>query len=344
MESLYILGGRQRRILLGEQNDWNLYESALILRLDTTSGETSVCVDYKRPPEARASEDVCELFKTGTLIDNTLYACTSTEVLIFQLPEFRRIGYISLPCFNDLHHVTPCSDGNLLVANTGLDMVVKVSPEGRVLNTWDVLGDAPWSKFSPDVDYRKLETKPHRSHPNYVFELDGDVWATRFYQRDAISLTGSKKRIAIDVESPHDGLVCGNRIYFTTVDGRIVIVDRERLVVEEMIDLKEMAEGNVLLGWCRGLLPVDERTIWVGFTRVRKTKFVDNVLWVKSILCERTTEMPTHIALYDLVERRCLQEFSLEKAGINTVFSIFPADGPALPQAAAVDQSEVQCT
>src|SRR5947209_16493160 len=95
MDSLYILGGRQRRILLGQQNDWNLYESALILRLDTVTGDLNTCVEYKRPPETHASDDVCELFKTGTLIDNTLYACTSTEVLIFQLPEFRRIGYIS---------------------------------------------------------------------------------------------------------------------------------------------------------------------------------------------------------------------------------------------------------
>ena len=37
------------------------------------------------------------------------------------------------------------------------------------------------------------------------------------------------------------------------------------------------------------------------------------------------SEKPTHIALYDLVEERCLEEFDLEAHGMNIIFSIFPA-------------------
>ena len=92
-------------------------------------------MEYQSPAEARANENSSNVFKAGTLIGDTLYACTSTEVLIFKLPEFKQIGYISLPCFNDVHHVTPSSDGNLLVASTGLDMVVKFTPKEKCWNS-----------------------------------------------------------------------------------------------------------------------------------------------------------------------------------------------------------------
>lgn len=327
MAGLYVLGARQRKLLLKSEEEWNLYETALIVRLDTETREVRTCVEYQSPAQARANEHSSNVFKAGTLIGNTLYACTSTEVLIFTLPEFKQIGYVSLPCFNDVHHVTPSSDGNLLAASTGLDMVVKFTPEGKVLQQWNVLNEDPWSRFSQETDYRKVDsTKPHKSHPNFVFELDHQVWVTRFRQRDAIALTGSGKRIDIAVQTPHDGLVSGDRIYFTTVDGRVVIANRHTLNVDQVIDLKPIDGQKALLGWCRGLLPVDERKIWVGFTRVRKTNLQENVLWVKNIFHEGMTVKPTHISLYDIVGRQCLQELDLEAHGMNIVFSIFPAE------------------
>ena len=326
MGSLYVLGARQRKLFLRKEEEWNLYESALILHLDTCTGEVRTCVEYKSPLEATASEHSSSVFKSGTLVGDTLYTCTSTEVLIFKLPEFRLIGHVSLPCFNDLHHVTPTPDGNMLVANTGLDMVLKLTPEGDVLGEWSVLDADPWDRFSRDIDYRKVDsTKPHQSHPNFVFQLNADIWVTRFRQRDAICLTGRHKRIEIGVQLPHDGLLRGNRIYFTTVDGRIVIANRQTLQVDETIDLRSMSDSGTLLGWCRGLLPIDERRMWVGFTRVRKTKLAENILWVRNILRDGVGEKRTHIALYDIVDKRCLQKFDLEQHGMNIVFSIFPA-------------------
>ncbi|MGA7338872.1 MAG: hypothetical protein WBW91_19260, partial [Candidatus Sulfotelmatobacter sp.] len=228
------------------------------------------------------------------------------------------------------HHVTPASDGSLLVVSTGLDMVVKVSLCGEIVAEWSVLGEAPWPRFSRSIDYRKVETtKPHLSHPNFVFELDGEVWATRFHQRDAICLNGSGKRIEIAGECPHDGLVWGERILFTAVDGKIVAVNRHSLRIDQVIDLRQIQDRGkqVLPAWCRGLLPVDDRRIWVGFTRIRKTLFRENIRWAKSILREGTVVKPTHIALFDIVDKQCLKEIDLEPYGMNTVFGIFPVPG-----------------
>jgi hypothetical protein len=300
-----------------------MYEKALVVELDTETKQSNVRLEYESPPDVRA-DDSSILFKTGTLDSNKLYLCTSTEVLVYQLPGFNLTDYVSLPCFNDLHHVCPRAGGDLLVANTGLDMVVEISRQGESLREWAVLGGDPWQRFSKQTDYRKVATtKPHQSHPNFVFELGGEIWVTRAWQSDAVCLTRPGGRIAIGIERVHDGHLFGDKIYFTTVNGNLVIVDRDSLQVERIVDLKTIDNPErALLGWCRGLLVVDQSRVWVGFTRVRKTKFQENINWVKHVFHD--VEKPTHISLYDIEQLRCLQEIDLECSGLNVLFSIFP--------------------
>ncbi len=324
--SLYVLGGRQRKPTLNAPEEWNLYEAALVLEVDISTGSACVRSEYMTPPAARATETSSVLFKAGTLVGNKLYTCTATEVLVYDLPEFTLANYLSLPCFNDLHHVAPDANGDLLVTNTGLDMVVSLDVNGRVLQEWNALGEDPWARFSRNVDYRTVEsTKPHRSHPNFAFELGGEIWVTRFNQRDAICLTEPRKRIDIAIEAPHDGHVHGKYIYFTTVDGHIVIASSDSLKVERSIDLTAIDGRDMLLGWCRGLLCVDSDKIWVGYTRIRKTKLQENLLWLNHTLRNRMLRKPTHIALYDISAGKCLLELNLEPYGMNVIFSIFPA-------------------
>lgn len=345
MSFLYLLGGRQRKQLFKLEEEQRLYEAALILRLDTATETVATEMEYVTPPEARASAESSNVFKSATLIGNKFYTCTSTEVLIFEVPSFRRIGYVSLPCFNDLHHVTLSHDGHLLVTSTGLDMVVKCTTDGQVLALWNVQGKDPWWRFSPEVDYRKVEsTKPHDAHPNGVFQLGDEIWVTRLSHKDAICLTNPGKRINIEVQRPHDGLVCGDRIYFTTVDGRVVIANRHTLRVDRIVDLNEIHrvddQEKVLLGWCRGILPVGENKTWVGFTRVRKTKFTENVLWIKHGFKDKSSQ-PAHIALYDIDGGKCLQEIEIERFGMNVIFGIYSA-GP--PDEAAANRGTIADT
>ena len=329
MGKLYVLGGRERKPGISEptpKDEWYMYKTALILEVDAGSGTVRTCVEYQSPPEARAGKQPAAHFHAGAVVGNTLYTCTTTEVLIYQLPDFQQIGHISLPCFNDLHHVTPASDGSLLVVSTGLEMVVKVSPRGEILAEWSVLGGDPWTRFSRTIDYRKVDTtKPHTSHPSFVFEVAGEIWATRFHQHDAISLNGSGRRIKIADEGVHDGLEWGEQLLFTAVDGKIVAVNRHSLEVEMVVDLRQIQDrGQLILpAWCRGLLPIDDRRIWVGFTRIRETIFRENIRWVKTVLREGTVVRPTHIALFDIVNKCCLQEFNLEPHGMNAVYGIF---------------------
>jgi hypothetical protein len=321
--TLYVTGGRQRRKYFAQEEEARFYERALILGLHLETHTVNVCVSYESPHEVCTDETPSILFKTGTLDGSTLYIPTSTEVLIYEVPDFKRLGYISISSFNDIHHARPTPEGNVLVVSTGLDMVVEVTREGRVLREWNVLGENPWERFSRTIDYRKVaSTKPHKSHPNFVFFIGNDVWVTRSEQHDVINLTSPGQPIKLSTEYIHDGHLYANRLHFTSVDGRVIIVDQTTLEIVEEIDLKKIDnEENALLGWCRGVLPLDERRIWVGFTRIRKTKFQEKINWVKHVFHD--SEKPTHIALYDLVARKRLAEVDLEPFGMSTVFSMF---------------------
>ena len=324
MNSFYVAGGRLRSTVFRKLEEWQSCEQAVVIELDPAKNQSSSRVEYVSPPEVCPDVLPAILFKSATVRGNKLYACTSTEVLVYELPSFRLQNYISLPCFNDLHHVCPTGRDTLLVVVTGLDMVVEITETGSLVREWNVLGEDPWARFSRQTDYRKIPTtKPHHSHPNHVFELGEEVWVSRFKQRDAICLTTAGPRIDIAVQGPHDGYVAGDRIYFTTVDGHIVIANRKTLRIEETIDLNQMSnQSEQVLGWCRGVLPIDERWLWVGFTRVRPTKFVENVAWVRHGYSHR--HKPSHVALYDLERKRCEQEIELEPHGIGVVFSLLP--------------------
>lgn len=320
--TLLVIGGRQRELRpLSAGEDWYEYQNGVIVEVDVASGAAARSIEYESPREARPDEDATILFKSGTVLDDTLYVCTQTEVISYGLPEFEQTGYISLPMFNDLHHVAPTGWGTLVVADTGLDMVVELSKSGEVLHLWNTLGEDPWARFSPDVDYRKVRTtKPHRSHPNYVFVLGDEIWTTRFEQRDAICVNRPGKRIDIEIERVHDGVMSNGKLYFTTVDGHIVVADPERCEVSEVIDLTEMSPENVQLGWCRSLHVRDDMA-WVGFSRIRPTKFRENVGWA---LRGFKRDFGTHVARYDLKKRERLETLLVEPFGVNAVFGVIP--------------------
>jgi hypothetical protein len=319
---LYVVGGQARSTMFRKLDEWHSCQRAVVIQMAPESGKMRTGVEYVSPPQVLADDSAAVLFKSASLQGNRLYTCTSTEVLIYELPEFRLLHYVSHPCFNDLHHVCPTPEGTLLVAVTGLDMVVEITVSGRILREWNVLGEDTWQRFSRETDYRKvLTTKPHQSHPNHVFHLDDEIWVTRFRQRDAISLTAPGRRIDIAVQLPHDGLVTDDSIYFTTVDGQIVRAGRKSLKVEQVFDLNQV-EGSdqQVRGWCRGLLPVSKTRFWVGFSYLRPTKFRENLSWITS--GSPKTQKHSHIALFDMAQNRCIHEIPLERHGVDVIFSL----------------------
>ena len=252
LSKLYVVGGRQKPTTAQRLPEWQVWGGGLIVEIDVRSGTARTLVEYMSPPDACAADlDPSIVFKAGTLVDGCLHVCTQTEVLAYSVPDFQQVGYVSIPRFNDVHHARPTADGTLLVANTGLDAVVEVTQDGDVCREWSTAGEDIWSRFDPTVDYRKvLTTKPHHSHPNYVFQVGGETWCTRLVQRDAICLTRPEWRIALDGAPNHDGNVIGDRVYFTTADAHVVVADAVSRRKVQDIDLNTLSSTKGPLGWC----------------------------------------------------------------------------------------------
>jgi hypothetical protein len=322
---IWVVGGEQRGVPHFAR-EWKLYKKALVVKAG--AGRVERVLEYESPAEHCPDESPSIVFKAASIKDNRAYLCTQTEVLICDFPSFAIQKVISLPCFNDVHHVAVASDGRLFVAITGLDAVAELAPDGTLLRLTSVVGGSVWERFSRTIDYRKvLTTKPHRAHPNFVFFLDGQPWVTRFEQRDAVPLDGKgngRDFFRLGDEPVHDGYVDGGHIYFTTVDGYILRFD---LVTGEKKSFALPAMSGSYrdrpLGWCRGILPLGE-TVWVGFSRVRFTALRHNLDWVRRGFkqIERLPPAPTRIACYDLVKRALLKEIDLEQQAMNTIFSI----------------------
>jgi len=320
-----VVGGQQKRAFSMPQEEYTRFGRAVVARYDD-QGAGELVLEHTTPPELRpSSKDASVLFKSSSIAGDKLHLCTQTEILSCRLSDFEIINRISLPMFNDVHHVVESRDGTLLVAVTGLDMVVRLNADGDLLEAWNALGEDPWAKWSREEDYRKwLTTKPHASHPNFVFEYGDEIWVSRFEQKDAVCLTNPERRIDIAQERPHDGHVSGDRVYFTTVDGHVVIADLVTTDVIDVVDLHACDPEGLHTGWARGLKIVDDDHVMVGFSTLRVTSIRENVRWIKHRfgMMDNPTPSPTHIALYDLKRRRLVERHVLDDPQIDVIFSI----------------------
>ena len=109
-------------------------------------------ISYKTPLDNRPIDNYSISFKSGSIHNNKLYVTTLTEILIFDLPEYKLVDRISLNIFNDLHHVI-YHEENLLIVITGLDLVVKFSLNEKKIKT-TLTKNKVWT-----LGYQKLKIK-----------------------------------------------------------------------------------------------------------------------------------------------------------------------------------------
>jgi len=323
MTRLLLTGGKQGR-LDSHKPEWNRHAESRIAILDLDDGVVDIALRYKAQPENRPAKNPSLLFKAGSYDGDGLVVTDLTEVLVLDHDlEIREI--ISHPCFNDLHHVRRI-DGRLHVVSTGLDSLVILDQQQGVAEVRHVLGEETWQLFDRELDYRQVPTtKPHRSHPNFVFTTDAGLWVTRFEQRDAICLDDPSRRIDIEVGNPHDGLQVGDALWFTTTNGHLVGVDAGSLAVRRRVDLNEVDGRGEPLGWCRGV-HVEGEVAYVGFTRLRRTTIEKNLSWIKRGFRDLNfiDAYPTRVTAYDLARGERVGEWIVAPAGLDAIFSILP--------------------
>ena len=288
--SLWIAGARQARSAgVLDRDHEPLYDQALVA---TRSGVAHRWTEPYGPGQA------C---KGLAWTPSGLLAVTERE--LHWLDTGRRW---SDPRLNDVHHAID-HDGAIWVASTGADAVIEVrGDEVRVHALADPV---------PEGDLRGRSLKPHRVHPNHLFVWRSRVWVTALHGGQAREV-GGPGRMDVDSQPIHDGVVHEGRVWFTTVDGRLVGIGADRVEVD-------LDDGKGPLGWCRGLAFADGLA-WVGFTRLRATRWRQNLAWVRGRLRGRVVagERPTRLLGVDLASGRVVEQVDLEALGMDAIFGL----------------------
>lgn len=334
MPKFLVTGGRQR--LLGEDiKEWKGYDKAVCILLDTDRMIAEPFFEYFSPPEHLPEDPEASItFKSASIHNEFLIACTTTEILKISIPDRKLCSIISLPVFNDVHHAYINHLENYIVTSTGLDAVFEVSDDGEIVNEWSVLDSDIWDRFDRNVDYRLvLTTKPHASHPNHCTDYEGEPWVTRSLQEEFLNLN-TREVISIPFMQSHDGLVVGEEVYFTHVKGVLSKIHMPTKKVTQILDTNELHDRKEVLGWCRGIAVLNDNEFIVGYTRVRPSKSSEAFQWLKRKLITSEERyygsLPTRLIKYDLNSNKKLWEFDLEPFEINAVFSILPVEDKLL--------------
>ena len=89
-----------------------------------------------------------------------------------------------------------------------------------------------------------------------------------------------------------------------------------------IINLNKFEKDGNSLGWCRGFYQSDSHN-YVGFSRIRPTKFIENIKWLGNKLTDNIKlKMPTRIVIYNSDFSKITEKINLEDLGINWIFSI----------------------
>lgn len=289
-----------------DRKDHWLYDTAALVVLDWDARKIVREFTYRSPPSQAAATGHM-LFACGHRMQDKLLVTTHTEVVLFDIATWQIVRVLSLPHFNDLHAAVPADDVSIYVCNTGLQAVQRVTWEGDVLETHATGDRETWSVYDIEKDYRPLSTKPHDVHPNFLFWYDGLLWVTRCNRCDAVAVTDHNRVLSVSVGNPHDGVVHGDLIHFTTTNAHLVGIDPASGARKRDIDLNRLDSRNQQLGWCRGLTFIEEHRALIGFGQFRRSKHKELIHWIVN---DGKARLPTRLGLYDLREPRLIEEYA----------------------------------
>lgn len=317
------VGGRYKKF-----DDVNryLYEEAVLVTLDTTTGERKVVFRYRSPDDAIPAAGGSHVFKAGSWDGDLLLLCTETEVLWVDPSDWSLVKRVTHACFNDVHHVTRI-DGKVRVVNTGMDAVVTLGEDDETIESIDsVLDDEHvWDRFDPEVDYRlQWTTKPHKAHPNFSFSWKGQVYASCCTLGHATALGVSESAISVIDGKIHDGLPHHGSLWFTQVDGHVIRIGDDH---HDTFKLSDLSGETEYLGWCRGVLPVSESQAWVGFSTLRRSDWTDSLRMLRAAMLPSQRTRPTRVELYDLQQGKRLKSYDFRDLRMSAVFNILPMPG-----------------
>jgi hypothetical protein len=300
---LLLAGGRQAREAgVADLSHRPLYDLAVLATLDL---DTLQLEPWARYP------GVQQRFGAPAVLGQDVLACTEREVLRYG-PDGQVRERWAHPWMVDVHHAAML-EGALHVACTGLDGVMVLQGERQTfLPTW------------PGADPRRAPARS-RSHPNHVWAAAGRTFATRGRLGDVVGLHERAPCWPVAEVPVHDGLPTAQGVWFTAVDGQLVLLDPETGQVARRILLQADDTTGEPLGWCRGLWIADGLA-WVGFTRIRATRLRASLAWVRGRLRGRpvATRRLTRVVAFELDTGRPALQIALQDVELDVLMGMVP--------------------
>jgi len=294
-------------------------------RIEILDWETKKCVrkiEY-RPPSENLGEGLSVRFTGGFPYEGKWFQTSGTELIIYNTFDWSVEKVISHNSFHDLHGVMVV-DGEIVLVNTGLEMIQFLDMNGTILREVNVASTPTWERFDHNIDYRRVvSTKPHEAHPNHAFQIDGQWWVTRCLKCDAINLEDHQQRINIEVGQPHDGIIRGDYLYFTTTNAHLVIADVSSRKVVDVINLNALNDSKRQLGWCRGLEVVGN-VAYIGFSRLRESKWKETFRTARNVL--RGQLRDSHIDKIDIKRRLLVDSYEYGPQDSSAIFTLMAYD------------------
>ena len=309
-----------------ELGEGKYYGKAGLLKLDLASGQFNTLLNKMEGGENYPAEHPNQQYTAACLEGDTLWLPTDTEVYQYRLPDLKQLKCFSHPCFHNIHSVH-IFNNELVVTSTGIDNIVVLCPEsGKIKQIINTEGKDPWHRFDAKTDYRLIHsTRPHDSHPNYVFKLDNKLWVTRCTHDDAVCLDDVTDRIDVahqDEISVHDGIWWHDKLVFTRVDGYLVIVDpKTRKVIEKHDPFAH--ERNRPLGWCRGLM-VDGNVFYIGYSKLRKTRLMSKLKFISQGNFKYMDGNEALVVAYDISKKKVINTYAIPAGMLDAIYGILP--------------------
>lgn len=325
--SVLLTGGRQT-MLAGLRPVHRQYGRAVLARLDLRSGSLEMLAARSRSELDITSRACSPLYRSGAVTaSGTVVTCLPDRVVELEPHSGVHVRELSHPWFNDVHHVRPAPDDGVYVVSTGLDLVLEVEWSGQVRRQWPLGSPSTWQRFDDTRDYRlAMIPKPHTVHPNFALAFRNELWITRFYQKDLYCVDGPRTgaRVRLADCGVHDGALHDTTVWCTAVDGRVLAVDLEELAVKADHEVPAFGGVGAHVGWYRGILPLEDGTLLVGVSRLRRTRLHENLLWLRNRNWERPRYRHSVLLHVCPSSQRVLREFDLRPAGLDAVYAVLP--------------------
>lgn len=325
MSQFLLISGGCERPNGYELGEGKYYERARLLKIDLKTSDVAIILEKSDGGQHYPDEHPNLQYTSCCVADGILWLPTDTEIYKLSYPDLNVLKVISYPFFHNVHAVNVFGD-RVFVSSTGLDLVAMLDLDGNIIELYNAEGKDLWHRFSPDQDYRLVHsTRPHDCHPNFVYQWKGKSWVTRCRQQDAVCLenisekieiTDPKKRISV-----HDGLIYNRKVYFTTVDGYLVISDPDSKEVHEEINVLESL-NNEKLGWARGICISDEGIAYIGFSRLRRTRMKEKLSWLAKGQIAKMNGMPACIVAFDLNKQEITNQYNIPFKIIDAVYGV----------------------